>query len=72
MKQTYTQLVMVSVKVTVEYNEAEGFYYATVPTLNDVRYTRVSTMTMRSADKETAISEALRTAGYGVPSDKSA
>lgn len=64
MKQVYTRLVVLPVKVTVDHRADEGFYYASVGAPhNDA--TRPSTMTVRSADKETAIEEALRAAGYG-------
>ena len=64
MKQVYTRLVMVHVKVTVEHNKEEGLYYATAPAMGSDA-SRQTGITVRSADKETAIHEALVAAGYG-------
>jgi len=69
MKQTHTRLVMIPVRVTVEFKEDEGFYYATAPSLGLTDFPRMSSATVRSADKETAINEALVAAGYGGASD---
>jgi hypothetical protein len=63
MKQTYTRLVTVPVRLTVEFNEAEGLFYATAPAYT-LDGSRVGSATVRSADKETAIAEALLAAGY--------
>jgi hypothetical protein len=72
MKQTYTRLIVVPVKIDVEFQEDEGFYYARIPTCQDDSHRRPSIVTVRSADKETAIEEALRQAGYGAPARKTA
>ena len=64
MKETYTRMVMMPVRVVVEFKEAEGFYYATAPTL-EAAFSRPTAMTVRSTDKETAVHEALLAAGYG-------
>ena len=64
MKETSTRMVMMPVRVVVEFKEAEGFYYATAPTLG-AAFFRPTSMTVRSTDKETAIHEALLAAGYG-------
>jgi hypothetical protein len=64
MKQTYTRMVTMPVRVVVEFKEAEGFYYATAPTLG-AEFFRPTSMIVRSTDKETAIHEALLAAGYG-------
>ena len=64
MKQTYTRIVMIPVRVAVEFNEAEGFFYATAPTPGAGHFPRPTAMTVRFADKETAIAEALLAAGY--------
>ena len=64
MKQTHTRMVMMPVRVVVEFKEAEGFYYATAPTLG-AKFFRPTHMTVRSTDKETAVREALLAAGYG-------
>jgi len=66
-KQVYTRLIVVPVKVTVDFKEEEGFYYASVPTLVQAHGSRSAITTVRSADKETAIAEALHSAGYGAP-----
>lgn len=65
MKKTHTLLVMVPVKVEVEFNEEEGFYYATVPVPGPGHFSRPTAMTVRSADKDTAMNEAIRMAGFG-------
>ena len=65
MKQVYTRLVVLPIKVTVEHKVDEGFFYASVSAAHN-ESARPSTMTVRSADKETAIEEALRAAGYGL------
>lgn len=65
MKKTIVRLVMVPVRVTVEHNEADGLYYASVASLIDEAHARPKTTTVRSGDKETAIHEALVSAGYG-------
>lgn len=64
MTQTYTRMVTMPVRVVVEFKEAEGFYYATAPTLG-ATYFRPTSMIVRSPDMETAIHEALLAAGYG-------
>lgn len=68
--QTYTRLVMVRVQVTVEYREEEGLFYASAPAAPGLNQARPSVVTVRSADKETAIAEALLAAGYGSGHDK--
>jgi hypothetical protein len=68
MKQIHTRLVIVPVRVTVEFNAEEGLYYATAPRYNDTG--RAGTETVRSGDKETAIAEAIISAGYGAPTEK--
>jgi len=69
MKQTYTRLVMIPVRLTVEFKQDEGFFYATAPSIGVANFPRQASVTVRSADKETAISEALLAAGYGSTSD---
>jgi hypothetical protein len=65
MKQVYTRLVMVPVKVTVEFNQEEGFYYAMAPSYASDNLPRPAVVIVRSADKETALNEVLIAAGYG-------
>jgi hypothetical protein len=69
MKQMCTRIVMIPVRLTVEFKEDEGFFYATAPSLGVANFPRQSSVTVRSADKETAISEALLAAGYGAPTE---
>ena len=61
---------MLRVKVSVEFNEAEGFFYASAPAAPGQGHARPNVVTVRSADKETAIAEALLAAGYGSGHDK--
>ena len=70
MHQTYTRLVMVPVTVTVKFNEDEGFFYATALNPGPGYFARPTSMTVRSADKETAIEEALRGWGHDAPASK--
>lgn len=70
MKEHHTRLVMMRVRVAVEFNAAEGLYYAAVPTRMAETHPRPNVTTVRSADKETAIAEALIAAGYGSGQDK--
>ena len=62
-KQVFIRHVMVPVKVVVDFKD--GFFYATVPTLRGDNHTRPNITTVRSTDREAAVSEALLAAGYG-------
>ena len=64
-KTIHTCLALIPVRVEVEFKPEEGFFYATVPDLQDHSHRRPMKTTMRSADKETAINEAIKAAGYG-------
>lgn len=70
-KQNHTRLVMVPVKVSVEFNSEEGLYYASAPVRVVDNYARSPVATVRSGDKETAITEAVIAAGWSVPTEKS-
>ena len=65
MTQTYFRMVMLPVKVVVEHNSTDGLYYATVHVPGSGHFSRPTAMTVRAADQETAIHEALLAAGYG-------